>query len=187
LFFDDNLIFKTNPNSTILFFKEFHETQARNILFSALLLKSNPKKTLMAKVGTYFNFPRNTEEAFNFYNLVFGGEFCRGGIAQFRDIPAAEGMPLIAEEDLNLVMHVELPILDGHLLMGIDTPESMGFNVKSGNNVSINLEPDTQDGTERLLEVLASERTNIQELQDMFWGACYGSCTNKFGAQLMLN
>lgn len=29
----------------------------------------------MASVSTYLNFPRNTEEAFNFYKSVFGGEF----------------------------------------------------------------------------------------------------------------
>jgi PhnB protein len=40
----------------------------------------------MAKVGTYLNFHRNTEEAFNFYKSVFGGEFT-GGISSFSDIP----------------------------------------------------------------------------------------------------
>lgn len=29
----------------------------------------------MASVSTYLNFPRNTEEAINFYKSVFGGEF----------------------------------------------------------------------------------------------------------------
>jgi len=32
----------------------------------------------MARVSTYLNFPRNTEEAFNFYKSVFGGEFVGG-------------------------------------------------------------------------------------------------------------
>jgi PhnB protein len=141
----------------------------------------------MAKVGTYLNFPRNTEEAFNFYKSVFGGEFSRGGIARFRDIPATEGMPPIAEEDLNLVMHVELPILGGHLLMGTDAPESMGFKVNPGNNVYINLEPDTRNETRRLFDALASGGTITQELQDMFWGSYYGSCTDKFGIQWMVN
>jgi PhnB protein len=29
----------------------------------------------MAKESTYLNFPRSTEEAFNFNRKVFGGEF----------------------------------------------------------------------------------------------------------------
>jgi len=50
----------------------------------------------MARVSTYLNFPRNTEEAFNFYKSVFGGEFSGGGIARFSDIPPADGMPPLA-------------------------------------------------------------------------------------------
>ena len=89
----------------------------------------------MARVATYLNFPRNTEEAFNFYRSIFETEYTRGGIARFSDIPPTDGMPPMAEEDKNLVMHVELPILGGHLLMGTDAPESMGFAVNYGNNV----------------------------------------------------
>ncbi len=70
----------------------------------------------MARVSTYLNFARNTEEAFSFYKSVFGGDYGRGGISRFRDIPPAEGMPEIAEEDKDLIMHVELPIVGGHLL-----------------------------------------------------------------------
>lgn len=47
----------------------------------------------MARVNTYLNFSRNTEEVFNFYKSVFGGEFGNNGIARFGDIPAMEGMP----------------------------------------------------------------------------------------------
>jgi PhnB protein len=141
----------------------------------------------MAQVGTYLNFPRNTEEAFNFYKSVFGGEFGRGGIARFKDIPATDGMPPVAEEDLNLVMHVELPILGGHLLMGTDAPESMGFKVNFGNNIYINLEPDTKAETKRLFEALATGGVISKDLQDMFWGSYYGSCTDKFGINWMFN
>jgi PhnB protein len=80
----------------------------------------------MARVSTYLNFSRNTEEAFNFYKSVFGGEFGGGGkIARFSDIPSHEGMPPLPEEDKNLVMHIELPLLGDHVLMGTDAPESM--------------------------------------------------------------
>ena len=141
----------------------------------------------MAQVGTYLNFSRNTEEAFLFYQSVFGGEFTRGGIARFKDIPSMEGMPPIAEDDKNLVMHVELPILGGHLLMATDAPESMGFKVNTGNNVFISLEPDTKEETKRLFEALSEGGQIIQELQEMFWGSYYGCCTDKFGVQWMFN
>ena len=141
----------------------------------------------MARVSTYLNFPHHTEEAFNFYKSVFGGEFGGSGIARFGDIPAAEGMPPLAEAEKNLVMHIELPILGGYLLMGTDAPESMGFSVNFGNNVHLNLEPDTRAETKRLFDALASGGTMTQDLQDMFWGAYYGSCTDQFGVQWMFN
>jgi len=141
----------------------------------------------MAQVSTYLNFQRNTEEAFNFYRSIFGGEYSRGGIARFGDITPSDGMPPIAEADKNLVMHIELPILGGHLLMGTDAPESMGFKVNEGNNVHINLEPDSRAETKRLFEALSAGGTITMELQDMFWGAYYGSCTDKFGINWMFN
>jgi PhnB protein len=141
----------------------------------------------MAQVSTYLNFQRNTEEAFNFYRSIFGGEYSGGGIARFGDIPPSDGMPPIAEADKNLVMHIELPILGGHLLMGTDAPESMGFKVNEGNNVHINLEPDSRAETKRLFDALSAGGTVTMELQDMFWGAYYGSCTDKFGINWMFN
>jgi PhnB protein len=141
----------------------------------------------MARVSTYLNFSRNTEEVFNFYKSIFGGEFSGGGIARLGDIQAGEDKPQIAENDKNLIMHIELPILGGHLLMGTDAPESMGFNVKTGNNVHINLEPDTKAETRRLFNALSAGGTITLELQTMFWGAYYGTCTDKFGVQWMFN
>ena len=102
----------------------------------------------MAHVSTYLNFPGNTEQAFLFYKSVFGGEFSGSGIARFKDIPPGGGPP-ISEEDKNLVMHIELPILGGHKLMGTDAPESMGFTVNPGNNIHINLETDSKVGNKK--------------------------------------
>ncbi len=140
----------------------------------------------MARVSTYLNFPRNTEDAFNFYKSVFGGEF-NGGIHRFSDIPVAEGMPPIPDADKNLVMHVELPITGGHILMGTDAPESMGFNVVFGNSTHINLEPDTKEETQRLFKGLSEGGKVTMELQDMFWGAYFGSCIDKYGISWMFN
>jgi PhnB protein len=141
----------------------------------------------MARTSTYLNFPRQTEEAFNFYKSVFGGEFGGGGIARFSDIPSSEEMPPLPAEDQNLIMHIELPIVGGHVLMGTDAPESMGFTVTFGNNISINLEPDTKEETKKLFDALAEGGKVTMELQDMFWGAYFGSCTDKFGVQWMFN
>ena len=127
-----------------------------------------------------------TQYAFNFYRSVFGTEF-NGHIARFGDIPPQEGMPPIPDADKKLVMHIELPIVGGHKLMGTDAPESMGFKVNFGNNVHINLQPDTREETKRLFEKLSVGGTVTMELQDMFWGDYFGSCTDKYGVQWMVN
>jgi PhnB protein len=140
----------------------------------------------MANVSTYLNFKNNTEEAFNFYKSVFGGEFI-GGISRFKDVPPAEGMPALAPEDGNLVMNIQFPITAGHLLMGSDAPESMGFKINQGNNVYICVEFDSRAETKKIYETLSSGGKIEMELQDMFWGAYYGSFTDKFGVKWMVN
>lgn len=141
----------------------------------------------MASVSTYLNFTRNTEEAFNYYKSIFGGEFYGGKITRFGDIPESPENPPMAEEDKNLVMHVELRILDCHTLMGTDAPESMGFKVNFGNNSHINLQPDTREETKQLFDKLSAGGNVTMDLQDMFWGDYFGSCTDKFGVQWMFN
>lgn len=140
----------------------------------------------MARVSTYLNFSRNTEEAFNFYKTVFGGEF-DGGISRMSDAPVQDGQPPLSDADKNLVMHVALPILGGHVLMGTDAPESMNFKLVQGNNAYINLEPDSKEDTERLFKALSEGGKVEMPLQDMFWGDYFGSCTDRFGIKWMFN
>ena len=140
----------------------------------------------MARTSTYLNFARSTEEAFNFYKSVFGTEFV-GGIARFGDIPAQEGQPPISDDDKQLVMNVQLPILGGHLLMGTDAPESMGFQLNQGNNVYICLDPDTRAEADRLFAALSEEGEVEMGMEEMFWGDYFGSLVDKFGARWMIN
>ena len=140
----------------------------------------------MAQTGTYLNFAKGTEEAFNFYKSVFGGEFM-GGIMRHGDVPLLEDAPALSDEDKQLVMNVAFPILNGHLLMGSDIPESMGMPLTQGNNVQIVLDPDTRADADRLFAGLSSGGTVQDPLQEMFWGDYYGSLVDKFGVQWMVN
>jgi PhnB protein len=140
----------------------------------------------MSKVSIYLNFNRTTEEAFTFYKSVFGTEY-QGDIARMGDVPPQPDMPALAEADKNLVMHVALPLLGNFVLMGTDAPESMGFNCKAGNNVYINLQPDTRAETDKLFAALSDGAKIDMPLQVMFWGDYYGSLTDKFGVQWMFN
>lgn len=140
----------------------------------------------MASVSTYLNFSRNTEEAFNFYKSVFGTEFT-GPISRLGDAPPQPGAPALPEADRNLVMHIELPVFGGHTLMGTDAPESCGFTVTAGNNTHIMLQPDTREEASRLFNALSADGKVTMPMQGMFWGAYYGSFTDKFGVQWMIN
>jgi PhnB protein len=140
----------------------------------------------MAKVSTYLNFARSTEEAFLFYKSVFKTEFVTP-FMRFKDGPPCPGQPPMPDADANLVMHVALPILGGHVLMGSDAPESMGFTVNIGNNFYINLEPDTRDEADQLFAALGEGGKVEMAMQDMFWGAYWGCLTDRFGVKWMFN
>jgi PhnB protein len=140
----------------------------------------------LATVSTYFNFPGNTEIAFNFYKKVFGTEF-QGEIMRFKDAPPAPGQPPLPESLSNGIMHIALPILGGHLLMGTDAPEQMGFKLTVGNNVHISLAPDTRDEADHLFNALAEGGNVEMPLADQFWGAYFGSLTDQFGIKWMMN
>lgn len=141
----------------------------------------------MARVSTYVNTANKTEEAFNFYKTIFGTEFTAPGFRRMGDIPVMEGMPPMSDSMKNLVMHVELPITGGHVLMGTDAPEEMGFKVIEGNNIHINLETDSREEAKRLFDALSEGGKISMPLQDMFWGAYFGSFTDKYGINWMVN
>jgi PhnB protein len=140
----------------------------------------------MAKVSTYLNFARSTEEAFTFYKSVFKIDFATP-IMRFGDGPPCPGAPPMAEADKKLVMHVALPITGGHLLLGSDCPESMGRKLTVGNNFYINLEPDTRAEADRLFAALSAGGKVDMPMQDMFWGAYWGCFADRFGVQWMIN
>jgi PhnB protein len=141
----------------------------------------------MARVTTYLNFPRQTEEAFLFYKSVFKTEFVTP-LMRFSDGPPSSEEPRsLSASDAKLIMHVALPTIGGHVLMGSDAPESLGFKVNIGNNVFINLEPDTRKETDQLFKALSEGGKVDMPLQEMFWGAYFGTLTDKFGVQWMFN
>ena len=136
----------------------------------------------MTSVSPYLNFNGNTEEAFNFYKSVFGGEFL--AVMRFKDNPGCGEMK---ESDKDRVMHIALPIGSGTVLMGTDALESMGQKLIFGNNFYICLSPDSKVEADRLFNGLSDGGKIEMPIQDMFWGAYWGSFADKFGVQWMIN
>jgi PhnB protein len=140
----------------------------------------------MAKVSIYLNFMGNTAEAFDFYKSVFGTQFT-SPIMYNRDIPSSPDMPGLPDADLDKVMHVALPILGGIEIMGTDMLESMGHQLVIGNNTTINLEPDSKEEVDRLYAALSAGGSDKMDPQEMFWGAYWGVCLDRFGIRWMFN
>ena len=137
----------------------------------------------MAKLNPYLNFDGNAEEAFNFYKSVFGGEF-EGGISRMSDAPGTENL---SDEEKNRVMHISLPIGGGNTLMASDIIPSMGHKLIKGNNNYIALSPESKEQADLLFNGLSAGGSIEMPLEDMFWGAYYGSFEDKFGVHWMIN
>jgi PhnB protein len=144
--------------------------------------KNNLKENQMTAVNPYLNFNGNTEEAFNFYKSVFGGEF--QALMRFRDNPACGE---IAEADKNKIMHAALPIGNGTILMATDALESMGQKLNVGNNIYISLSPNSKEEADRVFNGLSQGGKVEMPIQDMFWGDYWGSFADKFGVQWMVS
>ena len=136
----------------------------------------------MPSVNPYLNFPGNTEEAFNFYKSVFGGEFLM--VQRFKDTPESGKMPA---GDHNKIMHIALPIGKGNILMATDALESMGQKLIQGNNFSLSLEADSHEDADNLFNKLSAGGKVEMAMQKTFWGAYFGMFQDKFGIQWMVS
>lgn len=136
----------------------------------------------MNKLHTYLNFPGNTEEAFNFYKSVFGGEF--NSVVRFKDLPMP-GVQL-SDEDANKIMHIGLPV-GPSLIMATDALESMGFKVVPGNNSYIMVEVDSKAEADRIFNALSAGGKVEMAMADQPWGDYYGSFRDKYGIGWMVD
>ena len=140
----------------------------------------------MNRVSTYLNFMGTAEEAFRFYRSVFGTDLL-GPIWRMGDMPGDPNAPPLSEQEKTKVMHMELPIVGGHVLMATDLLESQGQHLRTGNNMTINLELDDRGETDRLFGALSEDGSDVFGLQDMPWGAYWGTCEDRFGVRWMFN
>jgi len=135
----------------------------------------------MATINPYLNFPGSSEEAFNFYKSVFGGEFLT--VMRFGDVPQAENT---AEEDKNKIMHIALPI-KGNILMATDTVGPMGMGYKQGNNFHIAITAESIEEADTLFNGLSAGGTVSVPMDKSMWGSYFGMFTDKFGVSWMVD
>ena len=125
----------------------------------------------------FISFDGDCEEAINYYKEKLNGEI--SGMMRFKDGPME-----VSEDKKNNVMYVEFTFDEG-AFMASDTMGEKSLN--EGNNVSLSVGLKDLEKTETYFNNLAEEGTVNMPLQDTFWGARFGSLTDKYGINWMFN
>ncbi|MGA7323905.1 MAG: VOC family protein [Rhodomicrobium sp.] len=130
------------------------------------------------QLNPYLTFDGRCEEAFKFYEKLFGGSIT--AMIQHEGTPAAEHVP---QEWHSKIMHARLEI-DGQVLMGSDVPPQH-YSEPKGISISIGI--DRVADAERIFEALAENGKVRMPLQQTFWAARFGMVTDRFAIPWMIN
>lgn len=136
------------------------------------------EQTIMAIINPYINFNGNAEEAFTFYQSVFGGEF--GTIVRFKDLESAE-FP-VPENEADKIMRITLPI-GGNTLIANDVPESMGPVNENENRSKIAVTVESREEADRIFAGLAEDGAIEMPMDEAPWGTYFGMFRDKYGIE----
>ena len=137
----------------------------------------------MALINPYIHFNGNAEEAFSFYQSVFGGEYAK--VMRYKDLSSSE-FP-VAEEDGNRIMHIALPIGKSSVLMGSDVLPVMGQVTENDNRNSISLSTESREEADKLFNGLSDGGKIEMPIADGPWGAYFGMFADKYGIEWMVD
>lgn len=136
----------------------------------------------MAIINPHVNFNGNAEEAFTFYQSVFGGAFAK--VIRFKDL-ASDEFP-VAEKEENKIMHIELPIGKMNRLMGNDVPEVLGKVNEQENRSKISISTETKEEADQLFNGLSAGGAVEYPIGDSPWGTYFGMFRDKYGIEWMV-
>lgn len=135
----------------------------------------------MGPINIYLNFNGNTEEAFNFYKSVLGGEFVM--IQRFGETPESAR---VKDTEKDKLMHIALKV-GNNVIMATDALESMGHKVTAGTNFHISLSAESQEEADKVHAGLSAGGVTTVPMSKQSWGAYFGMLTDKFGIQWMVS
>lgn len=136
----------------------------------------------MAQINPHINFNGNAEEAFTFYQSVFGGTFSK--IIRFKDLPDLQ-IPL-SENEADKIMHIALPI-GKNKLMGNDVPEIMGKTNENENRSKISISADSREEALKLFNGLSAGGQVEVPIDDSQADSCFGMFRDKYGIEWMVD
>ena len=135
----------------------------------------------MAVINPHINFNGNAEEAFLFYQSIFGGEFVK--IMRFKDLSSPE-FP-IPEKEANKIMHISLPI-GKNLLIANDVPEILGKVNENENRSKISVSAETREEADKIFTGLSAGASIEFPMGDSPWSSYFGALRDKFGIEWMI-
>ena len=136
----------------------------------------------MAQINPHINFNGNAEEAFTFYQSVFGGSFAK--IMRFKDLSGPE-FP-IPEKEANKIMHIALPI-GKNVLMGNDVPEFLGPTNEHENRSKIAISAESKEEADKLFNGLSAGGQIEMPIGDSPCGSYFGMFRDKYGIEWMVD
>ncbi|RKR84874.1 PhnB protein [Mucilaginibacter gracilis] len=133
----------------------------------------------MLTLSPYLVFNGNCEEAFNFYEQVFGGKILYMG--RYKDVPLPSRQFFKAATNQQ-IMHASLQINAQTIIMGNDNVET--YQKANGtviNNFFIYIATQSQAQAYGIFNQLATHGQIIMPMAQTFWTNHYGIVTDKFG------
>jgi PhnB protein len=131
----------------------------------------------MEAIVPYLIFNGDAVEALAFYTKVFDGKIL------FQQTFGES--PMESNQDYkNKIMHATFQA-DDLIFMASDRPPE--YTVHGGTNMSLSLNFKTVDAIEKTFAGLSDGAKITMPLQDTFWGARFGTLTDKFGISWMFN
>lgn len=136
----------------------------------------------MAIIHPHINFNGNAEEAFTFYQSVFGGEFSK--IIRFNDLSGPEFQ--VSEHEAQKIMYIALPI-GPNLLMGNDVPEILGTTNENEHRSKISISAESKEEANKLFNGLSAGGQIEMPLAESPWGTYFGMFRDRYGIEWMIN
>ena len=130
----------------------------------------------MLKLDVGLRFPGTCEQAFRFYQSVFGGELTM--LQRFKEM--REHGYEVAPEDEEKIAFVMLPVNEQFLLAGDDVLPSAGGCVP-GSNILLGAGVDSRSEVDRLYAALSEGGTEKTAPAYYYWGDYFGSFRDRFG------
>ncbi len=132
----------------------------------------------MITINPYINFNGNAEEAFMFYQSVFGGEL--SSIIRFKDI-ASDEFP-VPENEAHKIMRITLPV-GNNVLIANDVPESMGRVSENENRSKIAITAESKEEADRIFHGLSAGGTIEMPMSESPWGTSFAMFRDKYGIE----